>query len=159
MGEHLSGNYTKRDLNVLSTINNELIIAIQNAVSLHEVWELNATLQQRINVATKELRSSNAQPRPFDEVKDEFMSMASHQLRTPLTSVKGYISMVLEGDAGKISTQQQKLLVEAYKSSERMVGLIADFLNVSRLQTVSLLSKRACLILVRLYGKRCRIWN
>lgn len=135
LGEHLSGNYTKRDLNVLSTINNELIIAIQNAVSLHEVRELNATLQQRINVATKELRSSNAQLKHLDEVKDEFMSMASHQLRTPLTSVKGYISMVLEGDAGKISTQQQKLLVEAYKSSERMVGLIADFLNVSRLQT------------------------
>src|SRR5690606_35020864 len=83
----------------------------------------------------KELRSSNAQLKHLDEVKNEFMSMASHQLRTPLTSVKGYISMVLEGDAGKVTPAQQKLLVEAYKSSERMVGLIADFLNVSRLQT------------------------
>ncbi len=135
LGDRLSGNYTKRDLNVLLTISNELIIAIQNALSLHEVRELNATLQQRIDVATKELRSSNAQLKHLDEVKDEFMSMASHQLRTPLTSVKGYISMVLEGDAGKITPQQQKLLVEAFKSSERMVGLIADFLNVSRLQT------------------------
>jgi signal transduction histidine kinase len=71
----------------------------------------------------------------LDEVKDEFMSMASHQLRTPLTSVKGYISMVLEGDAGKVTPQQDKLLTEAFKSSERMVRLIADFLNVSRLQT------------------------
>lgn len=135
LGEHRSGNYTKRDLNVLSTISDGLVIAIQNALSLHEVKELNATLQQRIDVATKELRSSNAQLKHLDEVKNEFMSMASHQLRTPLTSVKGYISMVLEGDAGKITPQQQKLLVEAYKSSERMVGLIADFLNVSRLQT------------------------
>ncbi len=135
LGEHLSGNYTKRDLNVLSTISSELVIAIQNALSLHEVKELNATLQQRIDVATKELRSSNAQLKHLDEVKDEFMSMASHQLRTPLTSVKGYLSMVLEGDAGDISPQQRKLLVEAYNSSERMVHLIADFLNVSRLQT------------------------
>lgn len=135
LGEHLSGNYTKRDLNVLLTISNQLVIAVQNALSLHEVKELNSTLQQRINVATKELRSSNAQLKHLDEVKDEFMSMASHQLRTPLTSVKGYISMVLEGDAGNVSLQQQKLLMEAFKSSERMVGLINDFLNVSRLQT------------------------
>lgn len=135
LGDHRSGNYTKRDLAVLATISNELVIAIQNAVSLYELQELNATLQQRIDVATKELRSSNAQLKHLDEVKDEFMSMASHQLRTPLTSIKGYLSMVLEGDAGQVAPQQRKLLQEAYKSSERMVGLIADFLNVSRLQT------------------------
>lgn len=135
LGDHRSSNYSKRDLNVLSTISNELVIAIQNALSLHEVKELNATLQQRIDVATKELRSSNAQLKHLDEVKDEFMSMASHQLRTPLTSIKGYMSMVLEGDLGEISPQQRKVLGEAFNSSERMVRLIADFLNVSRLQT------------------------
>ena len=63
------------------------------------------------------------------------MSMASHQLRTPLTSVKGYLSMVIEGDTGDISAQQRRVLEEAFNSSERMVRLIADFLNVSRLQT------------------------
>ena len=61
--------------------------------------------------------------------------MASHQLRTPLTSIKGYISMMLEGDLGDISPQQRKALEEAYNSSQRMVYLIGDFLNLSRLQT------------------------
>lgn len=135
LGDHRSGKYTKRDMNVLLAVSNELVIAIQNALSLHEVKELNATLQQRINVATKELRSSNAQLKHLDEVKDEFMSMASHQLRTPLTSIKGYVSMVLEGDAGVINSKQSKLLREAFNSSERMVGLVGDFLNISRLQT------------------------
>jgi len=135
IGDHLSGHYTERDLTVLSSVSNELVIAIQNALSLHEVKELNATLQQRIDVATKELRSSNAQLKHLDEVKDEFMSMASHQLRTPLTSIKGYLSMALEGDAGKVTPQQEKLLTEAFNSSERMVQLISDFLNISRLQT------------------------
>lgn len=135
LGEHQAGNYSKRDITTLEAISNGLVIATQNAISLHEIKELNATLQQRIDVATKELRSSNAQLKHLDEVKDEFMSMASHQLRTPLTSVKGYLSMVLEGDAGDISWKQRKLLMEAFKSSERMVGLIGDFLNVSRLQT------------------------
>ena len=135
LGERRSGNYTKHDVDVLSAISSELVIAIQNALSLHELKELNATLQQRIDVATKELRSSNNQLKHLDEVKDEFISMASHQLRTPLTSVKGYLSMVLDGDVGKVTPRQQTLLREAFNSSERMVRLIADFLNVSRLQT------------------------
>ena len=135
LGDQQGSRYTRRDIHVLHTIRNELVIAIQNALSLHEVREINATLQQRIDAATKELRASNLELRKLDEVKDEFVSMASHQLRTPLTSVKGYVSMVLEGDAGKITPQQHKLLSEAFNSSERMVHLIADFLSVSRLQT------------------------
>jgi signal transduction histidine kinase len=61
--------------------------------------------------------------------------MASHQLRTPLTSVKGYLSMVLDGDVGKISKPQKEMLAQAFFSSQRMVYLIADLLNVSRLKT------------------------
>ncbi len=93
-----------------------------------------ADLQRQIDDATVELRRANDELRRLDEVKDEFVSMASHQLRTPLTSVKGYLSMVLEGDAGAINNDQRKLLKEAFTSSERMVRLIGDFLNVSRLQ-------------------------
>ena len=83
----------------------------------------------------RQLRDSNAKLRALDEAKDDFVSMASHQLRTPLTSVKGYVSMVLEGDVGKITPTQKELLTQAYYSSQRMVYLIADLLNVSRLRT------------------------
>ena len=135
LGEHKGRPYTARDLRVLETISDELTIAIENAVAVQEVKELNATLQQRIDDATDELRRSNAELQRLDQAKDDFVSMASHQLRTPLTSVKGYISMVLDGDVGEVSPEQQKLLSEAFTSSNRMVHLINDFLNVSRLQT------------------------
>ena len=135
LGGHLTSNFSNRDLKVLETVADSLAIAIQNAASVHEVKQLNDTLQQRIRNATSELRRSNAQLQRLDEAKDEFISMASHQLRTPLTSVKGYVSMILEGDAGKISDEQKHLLNEVFVSSERMVRLIGDFLNVSRLQT------------------------
>lgn len=135
LGEQMGSNYTQRDVKVLETIADSLVIAIQNARAVQAVRDLNTHLEQKINNATRELRASNKRLIALDEVKDEFMSMASHQLRTPLTSVKGYISMVLEGDAGKISTAQRHLLEEAFTSSERMVHLIGDFLNVSRLQT------------------------
>jgi signal transduction histidine kinase len=81
------------------------------------------------------LQKTNDKLKALDEAKDEFISMASHQLRTPLTSVKGYLSMVLEGDTGKITKDQRKLLDQAFISSQRMVYLIADLLNVSRLRT------------------------
>ncbi|CAN5386504.1 hypothetical protein BH10PAT4_BH10PAT4_2790 [soil metagenome] len=135
LGEHLSSQYTTRDIRSLLTIADELMIAIQNALSVQAIRELNESLQHRVDVATKELRSSNAMLRRLDKSKDDFISMASHQLRTPLTSIKGYISMVREGDVGKISKPQDELLSEAFNSSERMVHLINDFLNVSRLQT------------------------
>jgi signal transduction histidine kinase len=83
----------------------------------------------------KQLKDTNAKLRELDETKDDFISMASHQLRTPLTSVKGYISMVLEGDAGKVTHMQREMLGQAFFSSQRMVYLIADLLNVSRLKT------------------------
>lgn len=135
LGEHKRQGYSARDVRVVRALGDELVIAIQNALSVDEIRELNAHLEQRIDNATKELRASNAQLQKLDEAKDEFISMASHQLRTPLTSIKGYISMLIEGDIGSVTPEQKHVLNEAFISSERMVRLIGDFLNVSRLQT------------------------
>jgi signal transduction histidine kinase len=136
VGQKSNGHiYTRNDIALMDLTVGELSVAIQNIFRLEEIRSFASTLEREVDEATSELRSSNEKLRELDATKDEFVSMASHQLRTPLTSVKGYISMVLEGDAGKISKQQRQLLGEAFTSSERMVHLIADFLNVSRLQT------------------------
>lgn len=136
LGNKRSGNpYNSQDTQVLDTVANELIIAIQNALHYEEIQNFNVTLQQKVDDATRQLRRANERLKQLDETKDDFISMASHQLRTPLTSVKGYISMVLEGDAGKISSTQRDMLEQAFFSSQRMVFLIADLLNVSRLKT------------------------
>ncbi len=136
LGPKKSGNaYSKQDIRIINIITDELLIAIQNALRFEEIQSFNITLQNRINDATSKLKRSNEKLKEMDETKDEFISMASHQLRTPLTSVKGYLSMVLDGDAGKVTDTQQQLLNQAYVSSQRMVYLIADLLNVSRLKT------------------------
>lgn len=136
LGPKKSGNtYSKQDIRIIDIISDELLIAIQNALRFEEIQSFNITLQKRINDATAKLKRSNEKLKEMDETKDEFISMASHQLRTPLTSVKGYLSMVIDGDAGKISAPQKELLNQAYVSSQRMVYLIADLLNVSRLKT------------------------
>jgi signal transduction histidine kinase len=136
LGEKLNGEpYNKDDENVLIILAAELAVAISNAKAYLEIQQFNVTLQQKVDDATAQLRRANEKLRALDETKDEFISMASHQLRTPLTSVKGYVSMVLEGDAGKITANQKKLLDQSFLSAQRMVYLIADLLNVSRLRT------------------------
>lgn len=136
MGIRKSGKpYDAVDLQVLDVVRNTLLIAMQNALHFEEIQHFNVTLQEKVDEATRKLRVTNEKLRKLDETKDEFISMASHQLRTPLTSVKGYVSMVLEGDAGELKPQQAEMLKQAFLSSERMVNLIADLLNLSRLNT------------------------
>ena len=135
VGRHNSRGFSAQDIRAMESIQGELTVAVQNSLFVEEIRELNNGLKQRIEDATKALKSSNRQLQRLDKSKDEFISMASHQLRTPLTSIKGYLDMMLDGDLGKITPTQRSVLSEAYISSERMVTLINDFLNVSRLQT------------------------
>jgi signal transduction histidine kinase len=147
-GYKVSGNiYTPQDVELVTIAVDELAVGIQNASRFEEISHFNETLQGQVREATGELRESNKKLKSLDEAKDEFISMASHQLRTPLTSVKGYMSMVLEGDAGKLNPTQHQLLEQAFASSQRMVYLISDFLNVSRLQTGKFTIERTPVIL------------
>jgi two-component system sensor histidine kinase ChiS len=69
-----------------------------------------------------------------DEMKDEFISMASHELRTPVTGIKGYSSMIMDGSFGLISDQIKNAVTIINASSNRLVTLVDDLLNVSRIE-------------------------
>ena len=70
----------------------------------------------------------------IDTAKTEFLSMASHQLRTPLGIIKGYISMMLEGDYGEIPEKLKEKLKNTYVSNDRLVKLVNDLLDITRLE-------------------------
>jgi signal transduction histidine kinase len=70
----------------------------------------------------------------IDKAKSEFVSLASHQLRTPLTSMGWYAEMLLAGDAGRLNPGQKEYIEEIYKGNKRMVELVNALLNVSRLE-------------------------
>lgn len=69
-----------------------------------------------------------------DQMKDEFISMASHELRTPVTGIRGYVSMMLEGTLGAVSDKIRDNLKIVQSASERLAALVEDLLNVSRIE-------------------------
>jgi len=136
LGPKKSGNpYNTQDAKVIEALANELAIASQNALRFEEIERFNETLQKKVRDATTQLRQSNKKLKQLNESKDDFIGMTSHQLRTPLTSIKGYISIVMDGDAGRVNSTQRRLLGQSFNSAQKMVYLIADLLNVSRLKT------------------------
>ncbi|MCW1888638.1 MAG: HAMP domain-containing histidine kinase [Candidatus Moranbacteria bacterium] len=89
--------------------------------------------KQDLQTLTELLTNANQQLKELDNAKTEFLSIASHQLRTPLTAIKGYISLILEGSYGEVSTSVQDVLNKLYLVNSRMVNLAEDLLNVSRI--------------------------
>lgn len=73
------------------------------------------------------------QERGINEAKDNLLSLASHQLRTPATGVKQYLGMLIQGFAGKLTPQQKQLLEQAYAGNERQLKTINDVLYLARL--------------------------
>lgn len=88
---------------------------------------------RKLEASTARLIEQRAQLLALNKAKDEFISLASHQLRTPATGVKQYVGMLLEGYAGQISKQQQQMLRHAYESNERQLAIVDDLLKVAQL--------------------------
>ncbi len=72
--------------------------------------------------------------RAIDQAKSEFVSLASHQLRTPLSTINWYVEMLLDGDAGPMNPEQRSFLDEIHTGSTRMASLVSALLDVSRLE-------------------------
>ena len=91
--------------------------------------------REELQKLSKDLENANEQLKLLDKAKSEFLSVTSHQLRTPLTAIKGYVSMMLEGDFGQVQPKQKEVLNTVSESTERLVHLISDLLDLSRIES------------------------
>lgn len=94
----------------------------------------NALLFRSLKDTTKKLEVANDKLKELDRLKDEFVSVASHELRTPMTAIKSYLWMAINGKGGVVPEKQKHYLDRAYFSTERLIKLVNDMLNVSRIE-------------------------
>jgi len=81
------------------------------------------------------LVEANSRLKKLDQAKSEFISIASHQLRTPLTAVKGFVSLIMEGAYGIVTNETQNVLNKVYISNEHLIKLVEDLLSISRIES------------------------
>lgn len=82
-----------------------------------------------------EVQDANERLKALDLLKNEFVSVASHELRTPMTAIKSYLWMALQGKGGKLSEKQQYYVERGYNSVDRLIRLVNDMLNISRIES------------------------
>jgi signal transduction histidine kinase len=92
-------------------------------------------VNMRLQRANVKLAAANEQLATLDKAKSEFLSIASHQLYTPLTAIKGYLSMIMEGDFGKVPSRLRPIIDRVFRSSERLIQLIRGLLDISRIES------------------------
>ena len=135
LGDKASGDvYTSEDINVLEIIGPQISVAIDNARAYEEIKQFNIKLKKEIEEATSNLRGANKRLRDLDKIKDEFISITSHELRTPMTAVKSYLWMVLNKSGKNLGKKGTDHLNRAYVSTQRTINLVNDMLDVSRIE-------------------------
>lgn len=93
------------------------------------IWDANSNSQGAVIVFRDISREKQ-----LDHMKDEFVSVASHELRTPMTAIRGLVSMIFEGDYGPINKELEEPLQDIGTSTERLINLVNDMLDVSRIE-------------------------
>lgn len=116
----------------ISSLDIEIMNALTNQVG---IVSRNIKLYNTLQDANRDLQDANIKLKELDKAKSEFLSIASHQLRTPISAIKGYLSMIMEGDFGKVPKNINDVIKNIFESSSRLARLINIFLNVSRIES------------------------
>jgi signal transduction histidine kinase len=125
-----------------------------------QVEELNVGLEAKVKERTaelervnQELQVANQRLKELDQLKSSFVSIASHELRTPMTSIKGYVDNLLEGIAGTLTAKQTAYLTRIRHNADRLTRLITDLLDLSKIESGQVPFKPAPIPLPELIGE------
>lgn len=121
------------------------VLVVGHAASSQELGDYEVDLLSRLvdlvgiamdnAILYAKVQESNVKLKEIDKLKDEFVSLASHELRTPMTAIKSYLWMALAGKGGALSDKQKYYLDRAYRSTDRLIKLVNDMLNISRIES------------------------
>ncbi len=108
----------------------ELVLSPNLILEISSIFIVRARIKQGMLVILHNI----TREKKIEEMKTEFVSLAAHQLRTPLSAIKWTIKMMMDGDLGPLTEKQKNFLNRTYCSNERMINLINDLLSVARIE-------------------------
>jgi len=114
------------------------IIIVRQLLTISENIRLNEKLAQRVEEVTllnRQVQQANEELRQIDQFKSEFVSNISHELRTPLTSILGYTELLLDAPDGPLTPLQTDSLQTVFNNAQRLLGLVNDLLDLSRVES------------------------
>ena len=126
---------TEEDLHMLLTIASHVAAAIDNARAYSHLAELTQHLEHRIAERTQELSIANEHLQEHDRRRSLFLSVASHELRTPMTVIRSFADNIRDGIAGPVSEQQLTYLTRIGHNLSRLTRIINQLLDWSRLDS------------------------
>lgn len=137
LGAKNSGDpFTQEDLNLLATLSNQAAVAIDNARLYQEAKNFNKVMQTKVDEQTKELKARAEHLEKLLKMREEFLDIASHQLKTPVSVIRGTISMFRDGSMDKLpKEQQQKFMDNIYHKTEKLNLIISDILRASEIDS------------------------
>lgn len=100
-----------------------------------QVIDINENLEERVKERTEDLNKANKKLLELDRMKDEFLNVSSHELKTPLIPIKAQLQLLLAGDYGELRPDQKKSLEMILRNEERLNTLASDVLDISKIQS------------------------
>ena len=142
LGRKISGDpYSEQDIELLENLSNQAAIALENARLYDQVQDLSKNLQKKVDEQTKELKKAyevekkaRQELQGLSEAKNQFIMATQHHLRTPLTSMTGYIDLILSGTYGKVSPKMKEPMVKLQTSTKRLIRIVNEILDISQFQ-------------------------
>lgn len=133
-GKKSGAPYSDYDIQTLELILPTISIALQNAIAIEKIKGFNKELRREVDKATKNLRLANDRLRSADKLKDEFISVASHELKTPTTAIQGFLWLVLQKDKQMTPYTREKL-EKVTQLTHHITNLVNDMLDVSKIES------------------------
>jgi signal transduction histidine kinase len=135
LGEKKSGQiFSPQAISVLEILGPVVAVAIRNAKSYEAIKKFNITLKKEVRAATKDLKAANAQLKKLGKQKDEFIAIASHELKTPITSVKLYTQVLLQNFQKQKDLKSAAAVGKMDAQLRKLSLLINDLLDMTKIE-------------------------
>ncbi len=135
LGDYIQGQDTKGSRGIVEILSTQLAQTLENINLFEQLYQAQQDLQYKIKERTQDLEKALKKVKKASNLKTEFVSAVSHEFRTPLTSIKGYASLLIQNKFGKLPDTIRIRLERINQQADNLVGMINDLLDISRIES------------------------